>query len=62
VRGESIGITGFAAPGDVDTARACVARVPAERRLLAGVLVSAKTLRGVRAAAATLAPDDGVRP
>lgn len=41
-----IGITGIVTDADVDTARACARLVPPSHRLMAGVLVSAKTLRG----------------
>lgn len=41
-----IGITGFASPEDVTTAEQCAALVPRGWRFMAGVLVSAKTLRG----------------
>lgn len=41
-----IGVTGVVTPGDVETMRAGVALVPPSHRLMAGVLVSAKTLRG----------------
>lgn len=41
-----IGITGFAEPGDLRTARLCATFMPDRVRLMAGVLVSAKTLRG----------------
>ncbi len=43
-----IGITGIVTPGDVATIASCVALAPASHRLMAGVLVSAKTLRGER--------------
>lgn len=43
-----IGVTGFAEPADVVIARECVGLVPPAWRLMAGVLVSAKTLRGER--------------
>jgi len=41
-----IGITGVVTPGDVATIRACVPLVPPSHRLMAGILVSAKTLVG----------------
>lgn len=41
-----IGITGFADESDHETARVCAAMMPAGWRFMAGVLVSAKTLRG----------------
>ena len=45
-----IGVTGVVTPGDVATMRACVDLAPPSHRLMAGVLVSAKTLRGEWAA------------
>lgn len=41
-----IGITGVVTPADVATIASCVALLPPSHRLMAGVLVSAKTLRG----------------
>ncbi len=41
-----IGITGIVTSDDAETARECVRLVPPTHRLMAGVLVSAKTLRG----------------
>ncbi len=45
-----IGITGIVTPDDVATIATCVPLVPPSHRLMAGVLVSAKTLRGERTA------------
>lgn len=44
-----IGITGVVTPADVATIASCVALLPPSHRLMAGVLVSAKTLRGEQA-------------
>ena len=41
-----IGITGIVTAGDLATVRECGALMPPSHRLMAGVLVSAKTLRG----------------
>ncbi len=41
-----IGITGIVTAGDLATVRECCALMPPSHRLMAGVLVSAKTLRG----------------
>jgi len=46
VRPPYIGVTGFVAEGDVAVAERCVRAMPATHRFMAGVLVSAKTLRG----------------
>lgn len=48
MRAPYIGVTGIVTTADVSAIAACVPLVPPSHRLMAGVLVSAKTLRGER--------------